>query len=51
MIPLPFIGMFMDIAAALIILGPILHPLAVKIGFHPLHFGIIMVLALRTSPS
>ena len=42
-----FIGMFMDIAAALIILGPILHPLAVKIGFHPLHFGIIMVLALN----
>ncbi len=37
----------MDIAAALIILGPILHPLAVKIGFHPLHFGIIMVLALN----
>jgi tripartite ATP-independent transporter DctM subunit len=42
-----FVGMFMDIAAALIILGPILHPLAVDIGFHPLHFGIIMVLALN----
>ncbi|MDD2206657.1 MAG: TRAP transporter large permease [Aminobacterium sp.] len=42
-----FIGMFMDIAAALIILGPILHPLAVSLGFHPLHFGIIMVLSLN----
>ncbi|AER67451.1 TRAP dicarboxylate transporter, DctM subunit [Thermovirga lienii DSM 17291] len=42
-----FVGMFMDIAAALIILGPILHPLAVKMGFHPLHFGIIMVLSLN----
>ncbi len=42
-----FVGMFMDIAAALIILGPILHPLAVKIGFHPLHFGIIMVVSLN----
>ncbi len=42
-----FVGMFMDIAAALIILGPILHPLAVDIGFDPLHFGIIMVLALN----
>ncbi|MDR1979757.1 MAG: TRAP transporter large permease [Synergistaceae bacterium] len=41
------IGMFMDIAAALIILGPILHPLAVQLGFHPLHFGIIMVLSLN----
>ncbi|HPJ25667.1 MAG TPA: TRAP transporter large permease [Synergistaceae bacterium] len=42
-----FVGMFMDIAAALIILGPILHPLAVQIGFHPLHFGIIMVVSLN----
>jgi tripartite ATP-independent transporter DctM subunit len=41
------VGMFMDIAAALIILGPILHPLAVSLGYHPLHFGIIMVLALN----
>ncbi len=41
------IGMFMDITAALIILGPILHPLAVSLGFHPLHFGIIMVLSLN----
>jgi TRAP-type C4-dicarboxylate transport system permease large subunit len=41
------VGMFMDIAAAHIILGPILHPLAVSLGYHPLHFGIIMVLALN----
>ncbi len=47
LILLLFIGMFMDIAAALIILGPILHPLAVSLGFHPLHFGIVMVLALN----
>ena len=37
------VGMFMDIAAALIILGPILHPIAVNnLGIHPIHFGIIM---------
>ncbi|MCR4426718.1 MAG: TRAP transporter large permease [Firmicutes bacterium] len=41
------VGMFMDIAAALIILGPILHPLAVNAGVHPLHFGIVMVLSLN----
>ena len=42
------VGMFMDIAAALIILGPILHPIAVNnLGFHPIHFGIIMVLSLN----
>ncbi|TXT50587.1 MAG: TRAP dicarboxylate transporter subunit DctM [Spirochaetes bacterium] len=41
------VGMFMDIAAALIILGPILHPIAVSIGFAPIHFGIVMVLSLN----
>ena len=41
------VGMFMDIAAALIILGPILHPIAVSMGVSPIHFGIIMVLSLN----
>lgn len=41
------VGCFMDIAAALIILGPILHPLEVSHGVHPLHFGIIMVFSLN----
>ena len=41
------VGMFMDIAAALIILGPILHPIAVAMGMDPVHFGIIMILSLN----
>lgn len=41
------VGLFMDIAAALIILGPILHPIAVSLGYAPIHFGIIMVLSLN----
>lgn len=41
------VGMFMDIAAALIILGPILHPIAVGMGMSPIHFGIVMVLSLN----
>ena len=41
-----FIGMLMDIIAALIILGPILAPLAISVGVHPLHFGIIMCINL-----
>ena len=41
------VGMFMDIAAALIILGPILHPIAVGIGMAPIHFGMVMVLSLN----
>ncbi len=48
------LGMFMDMTAGIIILGPILHPLAVSMGVHPLHFGIIMVvnlnIALMTPP-
>ena len=48
------IGMFMDMTAVLIIMGPILHPLAVSIGVDPLHFGIIMIvnlnIALMTPP-
>jgi len=48
------IGMFMDMTAVVIILGPILHPLAVSMGIHPLHFGIIMIvnvnIALMTPP-
>jgi tripartite ATP-independent transporter DctM subunit len=41
------VGMFMDIAAALIILGPILHPIALSIGMSGIHFGIVMVLSLN----
>jgi TRAP-type transport system large permease protein len=41
------VGMFMDIVAAMIILAPILHPVAVKFGIHPVHFGIIFVIALN----
>lgn len=39
-------GMFMDITAALIILAPILGPIAIGLGVHPLHFGIIMTINL-----
>jgi len=41
------VGMFMDITAALLILAPILHPIAVNLGVHPLHFAIIMVVTLN----
>lgn len=41
-----FVGCFMDSIPALIILGPVFTPLAMKIGVHPLHFGMIMCLNL-----
>jgi TRAP-type transport system large permease protein len=48
------VGMFLDIGPALLILGPILAPLAIDLGVHPLHFGIMMCvnlnIALMTPP-
>ncbi len=41
-----FIGTFMETTASLIILTPILLPLAVKVGIDPIHFGLVMVLNL-----
>jgi tripartite ATP-independent transporter DctM subunit len=40
------VGMFMDPGVAIIVLGPILEPVAVKLGVHPLHFAIVMVVNL-----
>lgn len=39
-------GTFMDLTAALIILGPVLIPLVQKVGVDPLHFGVIMTMNL-----
>jgi tripartite ATP-independent transporter DctM subunit len=41
-----FVGMFMETIAALLILFPVLLQVAVAVGVHPVHFGIIMVLNL-----
>ena len=40
------VGMFMDTSAAVIILTPILLPIAINIGVDPVHFGIIMIVNL-----
>jgi tripartite ATP-independent transporter DctM subunit len=37
------VGMFMETFAAIIILGPILAPIAASYGIHPVHFGMIMI--------
>lgn len=41
-----FVGMFMETIAALIILFPVLLPVAMKIGMDPVHFGVMAVLNL-----
>ena len=40
------VGMFMETLAAIIILAPILGPVAASFGIDPLHFGMIMVVNL-----
>ncbi|NLZ94815.1 MAG: TRAP transporter large permease [Bacteroidales bacterium] len=40
------IGMFMETIAAIVILFPVLLPVAESIGMDPIHFSIVMVLAL-----
>ncbi|QQK76520.1 TRAP transporter large permease [Salicibibacter cibarius] len=41
-----FVGLFIDTSAAVIIFTPILLPIALEIGLDPIHFGILMVVAL-----
>ena len=49
-----FMGMIMETGANIILLAPILLPLAVKYGVHPLHFALIMIvnvnIGLTTPP-
>lgn len=40
------VGLFFDVGAAIIILGPILAPVAAGFNIDPVHFGIIMIVNL-----
>ena len=39
-------GCFLDSASAIIILGPLMMPIAAQVGVDPIHFGIIMLVNL-----
>ncbi|UOQ94707.1 TRAP transporter large permease [Halobacillus shinanisalinarum] len=41
-----FVGTFMETIAAIVILFPVLLPIATQIGMDPVHFGVMMVLNL-----
>jgi len=41
-----FIGMFIETSAAILVLAPILVPVAIHFGIDPVHFGLIMVVNL-----
>lgn len=42
-----FMGMIMETGANAILLGPILMPLAISLGIHPVHFALIMIVGLN----
>jgi C4-dicarboxylate transporter DctM subunit len=41
------VGMFMDIMSAILVLAPLLAPMATHFGINPVHFGIIMIVNLE----
>lgn len=41
-----FVGLFLEGIAAMLVLVPILHPIAVSLGVDPTHFGILVVFNL-----
>lgn len=45
-IALFFIGMFIETSASIVVLAPLLVPVAVQFGIDPVHFGIVMIVNL-----
>lgn len=41
-----FVGLFLEGIAAMLVLVPILHPIAVGMGIDPVHFGIVVIFNL-----
>jgi C4-dicarboxylate transporter DctM subunit len=39
-------GMFLDAGVAIIVMAPILFPVAAAVGIHPIHFAVVFVLNL-----
>ena len=42
-----FLGMFLDIFAAIVLTIPVIYPLVIKLGFDPIWFGVVMVLVME----
>ena len=45
-VALYFIGMFIETSASIVVLAPLLLPVAMQFGVDPSHFGVIMVVNL-----
>jgi tripartite ATP-independent transporter DctM subunit len=42
-----FMGMIMETGATVILLAPILVPIAMQLGIHPVHFALVMIVNLN----
>jgi tripartite ATP-independent transporter DctM subunit len=42
-----FMGMIMETGASVILLAPILVPIAMQLGIHPIHFALVMIVNLN----
>lgn len=40
------VGMFIETSAAILVLGPVLAPIAISYGVDPVHFGVVMIVNL-----
>ncbi len=41
------LGMFIDVLPAIVVAAPVLAPAMIELGFHPLHIGMVILLALN----
>ena len=41
------LGMFIDVLPAIVVAAPVLAPALIQLGFHPLHVGMVILLALN----
>ena len=41
-----FVGMFMETLAAILILVPVMLPVAYSVGIDPIHFGVVLICTL-----
>lgn len=42
-----FVGTWLETGASCVIFAPILAPMMEMLGFHPIHFGVVMIIALN----
>ena len=42
-----FMGMIMETGASVLLLAPILYPIALQLGIHPVHFALVMIVNLN----